>query len=449
MTNTENDARRSPDEEQSPNQSAVPDVRSPRFHLAVLDDLVYPADGPGAVPLASFPDNRYPYAYPRDIACITRAWLAALRADVRPEHCRDEIVAAARFMLDVQDLSGRWRQRYALDGTDESIYVQEDNVGHGLRILAHAVVALDETDGVDAASDSFVADAVEAIDTAASHARSELFDPNAHLIESTTSIHEGRIESGYTLWVNAVFVAALRQANDALTRLPVETEVEEERIADLLRLLESGVERAFTSTPQVPRRYSPDGNVDTRPDVTLFAPYYFGLEDLFGAAAVDAAERAATALEDPRLGGLQRFMGFYRDYEVQQHGGNGPWMQYTAWHAQFRYDCDEPERGDAVLDTIERYVDEDGYIPEHLTTRARFESFMENEWHTRRDFEKEFDEAVLRDVPFDLIVEEARNMRDSYRRLADRVREDDVVGFARPLAWSHAEVLTALLRRED
>ena len=422
-------------------------LRSPEFHLDVVSELVYEAECGGAVPLASFPDNRYPYAYPRDVACITRAWVAALEAGIRPEACRKHIVDAARFQVAVQSEDGGWRQRYSLDGDDKSIYIQEDNTGHGLRVLAHAIQALKATDSLDDIDGAFRSSIVDAIERAVTFACDELYDPNAHLIKSTTSIHEGRIESGYTLWVNCTYVAALRHAQIALDTMPENTAAIEETVEEFRNILERGVERSFTTPPQVPRRYSQTGEIDIRPDITLLAPYYYGLDDIFGDSLEAAAERATAALEDPRLGGLQRFLGFLDDYEVQQHGGNGPWMQYTAWHAQYRFDRGQIEAGDEVLKTIAQYVGSDGYVPEHLTTRSRYEAFMEDEWHTRQDFEKEFDDAVLRDVPFDLIVEELGHMRDSYRNLASQLNEREVVSFALPLAWSHAEFLTALVRR--
>jgi GH15 family glucan-1,4-alpha-glucosidase len=416
------------------------------------------------VPLASFPDNRYPYAYPRDVASITRAWLAALRADVRPEACRDRIVDAARFLLDAGE-GGRWRQRYDLDGSDASLYRQEDNVAHGMRTLSHAVAALEETDALDEANDSFLERTARTLRDAATIAREELYDPNAHLLESTTSIHEGRIESGYTLWVNCAFLGAFRRAEEAADRLAV-TEWErnlprdaegggdrppDEALADLLAefrpVLEGGVERAFAGPRGVPRRFTPEGERDDRPDVTLFAPYYFGLGDLFGDAADRAAERAATALVDPELGGLQRFRGFHRDFTVHQHGGTGPWMQYTAWHAQYRFDRGDRERGEEVLATVAERADDEGYVPEHLTTAERFAAFRDEEWDTGLDFRKEFDEEVLRDVPFDRVAEELGHMKASYDDIAARTDEQDAVAFAAPLAWSHAEYLVALLRR--
>lgn len=427
-------------------------IAEPEFHLDVLDRLTFDADAEGAIPLASDPDNRYPYAYPRDVASITRAWLAALRHDLRPEECRDRIVDAARFFIDVQD-DGWWYQRYALDGSDRSIYQQEDNVAHGIRTLAHAVFALEES-GVLASTDPvLLGGIVDAIDGAVSVIRDELYDANAHLVESTTSIHEGSIESGYTLWVNCTTVAALRQAHDALDSLSgsvsVPAEVRE-RVEETVDLLEGGLVRSFAVDGRaVPRRYDPDGNRDERPDITLLAPAYYGLDDLFGEHAARAANRAAASLEDPHLGGLQRFRGFYRDHEVHQHGGNGPWMQYTAWHAQIRFDRGDLDRGDEVLSTITAQADEAGHIPEHLSTRERYQQFIEREWDTGLDYEKEFDDDVLRDVPFNRIVEELSHMKEAYEQMQDDLAEREVISFAEPLTWCHAEFMVALLRRED
>jgi GH15 family glucan-1,4-alpha-glucosidase len=47
------------------------------------------------------------------------------------------------------------------------------------------------------------------------------------------------------------------------------------------------------------------------------------------------------------------------------------------------------------------------------------------------------------------VVEELGHMKRSYDEIAERTAERDVVAFAAPLAWSHAEYLVALLRRRS
>lgn len=81
------------------------------------------------------------------------------------------------------------------------------------------MLALDERNDVETADEAFLSAIVESIDDAVAVVRSELYNANAHLIESTTSIHEGAIESGYTLWVNCSFLSALEQVADVLARM--------------------------------------------------------------------------------------------------------------------------------------------------------------------------------------------------------------------------------------
>ena len=64
---------------------------------------------------------------------------------------------------------------------------------------------------------------------------------------------------------------------------------------------------------------------------------------------------------------------------------------------------------------IDGYRSEDGGIPEHLSTCRRFEEFMDREWKTGIDYEKEFYKPILLDdIDFDKILEEANNMHKSY-----------------------------------
>ena len=122
--------------------------------------------------------------------------------------------------------------------------------------------------------------------------------------------------------------------------------------------------------------------------------------------------------------------------------------------AQFHYWNGNTRRGDELLHYIDRYRGEDGEIPEHLSSCDRFERFMEREWQTGIDFDKEFHKPILlENVEFDKILEETNNMARSYEETGKKCmfRENAPGGgfiqFAAPLAWSHVEYARALMLR--
>ena len=138
-----------------------------------------------------------------------------------------------------------------------------------------------------------------------------------------------------------------------------------------------------------------------------------------------------------------------------RNNSNGPWLQYTAILAQFHFWCGNTEEGDKVLQLIDQYKNENGEIPEHLSTCRRFEEFMEREWQTGIDFEKEFYKPILLEgCEFDNILEEANNMARSYQKTGKQcmVRDDTsseggYIQFAAPLMWTHVEYARALMFR--
>ena len=112
-------------------------------------------------------------------------------------------------------------------------------------------------------------------------------------------------------------------------------------------------------------------------------------------------------------------------------------------------------KGDKLLQMIDQYKGENGELPEHLSTCKRFEEFMEREWQTGIDFEKEFHKPILSDgCQFDTILEEANNMARSYEQTAQQcmIRDDassegGYIHFAAPLMWTHVEYSRALMLR--
>ena len=110
------------------------------------------------------------------------------------------------------------------------------------------------------------------------------------------------------------------------------------------------------------------------------------------------------------------------------------------------------ERGDAILDQIDKYRTDEGFIPEHLSTKRRFEEFVRLEWEVGLDAKKEFHPDILiPDLSYDFIVEELFFMKKSYDQIRKDITEGKktVIRFAVPLMWSHVEYASALIARYD
>ena len=408
-------------------------------HLAVLARSSGPWRGRN-VPLATPPGTRYPYVYPRDLAGSARAFDGLHRRGIESKRVFEALAAAAAFVAHAQAPDGSWTQRYRLDGTDAGIYRQEDNVAHGMIALGlYAQAARRQGEAVEV-------DVLTHMERAYRHARAVNFRPGVNLFYSTTTIHESAIEEGYTIWNNF----AHRRAFELYRRVLEEAgDPREGEVRTFLDMLDANLARHFVVEGGLARRVTPLGRHDRRPDITLLAPYYFDAQDVVGGALDTAAQRVERELWDPDLGLVSRYLPFTEDPTVHAHGGHGPWIQYSCILAQYHARRGSRARGREILRLVaERAVN--GELPEHLTTRERFVDFWEREWQTGRDFEKEFAPTILRhDVPFGRVVEELVHMRDEYARLRARVDAgEEVLAFAAPLAWSHAEFLEALLLLE-
>lgn len=421
-------------------------------HMQVIHRCTLPSKEYGILLLASDPESRYPYIYPRDTSSAVQLFRRIVESDKGYDAADDALLlmrAMALFMRDVMADNGHWGQRYGVDGKDKSLYKQEDNVAHAIAIICNYLLAAHRAGREEPEADSFL----EVINQGLSYAISSFYHRELNLFESTTSIHESALETGFTCWVNFSYLYAFSLAHQVDRELDHNDIIKREHLQFRERFLYT-ISELFIANNRYIRRISPGGHFDFRPDITLLSPFYFGFfhykDEL--AAGVDYL---AKQLCDPELGMIMRYLPFQRDFSTHVHAGNGPWLQYTAMLAQYYYWSGNEKRGDDLLDQIERHADEDGCLPEHLSTCNRFDWFMESEWRSGLDFAKEFDENILLDnVHFDIILEEANNMQRSYARTGERIYRDDpslihdgYIQFACPLTWSHVEFVRALMYR--
>lgn len=423
------------------------DLFSPDSHLEVMRLCARPWEGRELM-LATPPGSRYPYCYPRDLAGQARVLLQLIERKTNHEEAHHYLESGALFLLGAQHEDGQWGQRYDLDGSSKSIYRQEDNIAHGMIVLGTYLHACDLLDREPLKKDEIL----EALARAYHAARRVSYRPGINLFHSTTTVHESAIEDGYTLWNNLAFHRALGFLVDGFERWNGDRRVHDQADS-LLAMHRTNVRRHFVLGGEFIRRVTSRGRYDRRPDVTLLSPFYFDAQDLDPDALRASADRIGNDLWDPDLGLLQRYLPYGEDPTIHIHAGNGPWLQYTAIYAQYRASIGETHTAREILDKIAGYANDAGHLPEHLSTRERFDDFLMREWETGLDFEKEFSaEILLPGVPFSQVVEELNHMSREYERIQRVLEADperDLIRFAIPLMWTHAEFLSALMLLRD
>ncbi|MFQ6091444.1 MAG: hypothetical protein ACE5OR_01995 [bacterium] len=415
-----------------------------RQDFEIIKKCVKPTSHGAAILASPPPGVRYPYVYPRDISFAARLLHQLSKKPSFKEESLTLLEDIARFILHCQREDGYWGQRYDLKGREKSIYKQEDNVAHGLFVLLNYALGALEI-GEDFSHKDQIREAVRrGIDFAVK----EYYRQEINLFFSTTSVHETPIERGYSIWVNFAYLQALRMALKLFEHLGVKDQAE--TLRRLLARFEKNVRDAFSRGSYYIRRFTPEGEIDFRADITLLSPFYFGIESPDSEGVKNTVDYLEHHLWDPEFGGLQRYLPFTEDLSTHIHAGNGPWMNYTAMLARYHYCTGNIARGDQILAIIDKYRDQEGYIPEHISTYQRFDEFIRLEWNTRLEYRKEFaDDMLLPEVPFNHIVEELNNMRRAYdkvRKLSGRGREE-IIRFACPLMWSHVEYGLALIER--
>ncbi len=422
-------------------------------HLDIVSQCAVYTDM-GSALLATFPGSRYPYVYIRDSACASRFLYKLLISPLKAGGLAYRLLGeVAIFILNCQREDGFWGQRYGINGEDKSIYIQEDNVAHGVTVLCRYLLA-------SKSMGKTIPDAeriIDAIDRGAKYAKKHYYRKGIHLFYSTTSIHESAIEKGYSIWVNYAYLLMLRLIQRVATEYGVADRFAEQ--VELKDAFESTIENVFSISNRFVRRFKPDGDIDIRADITLMSPFYFGTgmdveyfknTDKF----IKSMEFIEQTLWDPVLGMLQRYLPFIEDPHTHIHAGNGPWLPYTSILAQYYFYIGKVERGKEILDVINKYRSQEGYLCEHLTTPERFYEFKKFEWATGKDFEKELltDEIMLPHITYDFIVEELNNMKKAYDTIEMESKESGDKGymsFATPLMWSHAEYAMALMLKTE
>jgi len=382
-------------------------------------------------------DGRYPYVYPRDLSSVCSLLEKLVKQKIKKKRCQEHLDNYARFIYNCQRKDGYLGQRYDGDCKEKSIYKQEDNMAHFINVVSAQMLASGEVNK----------DYIHAIKKAIHLVLDKYYRDEINLFFSTTSVHESAICGGYDIWTNYAYHKAIK--NIAELEKEFDVDILEKRRENILK--GTSAEHIFYFEDRYMRSRKSEGGPDLRLDFICLSPFYFDI-DKTSDRMVRTAKVLKEGLWDPVLGGLLRYQPYTEDFEMHLHAGSGPWFQYTAVLAQVFYYNDMKTEGDEILGVINKYRQDGELIPEHISTKERFTEFMNLEWETRLDFEKEFDKSImLPEVNFDLILEELDHMKNAYNRIRDTIDKSPHIQhivFGCPLIWSHSEYCKALLYRD-
>jgi GH15 family glucan-1,4-alpha-glucosidase len=363
----------------------------------------------GAI-MASPPGTRYPYVYPRDTALILRMLLEQGRT-------RD-VKRTLTFLMKAQKETGEWAQRYNVDGSPASYRPpQVDCNGLVLYVMRRYFEETGDKGFLEKHWRSILL-GIEFI--------KEHYIPEDGLIFSLNSIHEWPpMEAGFDIWANVTCYAGLRGGYKMAQALDKKDEAE--NIRNLARDLWIGISKKLIKEH---RFIKVSGHIKiTDPDVSEMAPYItrsIGIEDTI---MKNTVRNILEVLWDKELGGVNRYVERYGE-PGRNNGGYGPYSMYTGWVAQYYLDLGEYDKARECIKWFLKY-NRDGLIPEHISTKERF-----NKWRKQAKEVGRYKEHGRREA-----AEKVMNTPEYKRK--------GLIYWVLPLTWGHAEYIKMYMKLKE
>lgn len=360
--------------------------------------------------LASPPGTRYPYVYPRDAALVLRV------LNKIGEH--KKVKKSLNFFIKVQRETGEWAQRYDSNGNIAS-YRPPQLDCNGLILYMFRMYY--ESTG----DKKFVEKAWRSINLGMEFIK-EHYIPEERLLFSLNSIHEWPpIEAGFEIWVNITCYSGIRAAYKLALALGEKDKAEEWR--DFARELWIGISKKLIEKNRFIKLANHKYIYDA--DVSEMAPYITRCVGVNETVMRNTVRNIEENLWDDELSGINRYLEKYGE-PGRNNGGYGPYSMYTAWMAQYYLDSGNENKAEKYVRWFLKY-NREGLIPEHVSTRERFEKWRREAIETGRYYEvgrKEEAERAMR---------------------SEEYRKKGLVYWVVPLTWAHAEYIEMYHKLQD
>jgi GH15 family glucan-1,4-alpha-glucosidase len=184
------------------------------------------------------------------------------------------------------------------------------------------------------------------------------------------------------------------------------------------------------------RRLDPHGYPDSRPDVTMMAPFYFSLWSPTERAVLNSAEVIERALWNVEIGGYIRYLPYS---PAERMALPGPYPHFTAWMAQYHYAIGNQDRAEAIM----RWLfdnSSDHLLPENVVPVASVRRFAS-------ELRDGIDETARTSRMSLSAAEEIRTRRHAeLDGVISASRSNETLRPNTPYVWAHVETLRALRR---
>jgi GH15 family glucan-1,4-alpha-glucosidase len=361
--------------------------------------------------LATPLDGKYPFIYTRQHAIG-----AVILADLGDHETAIEL---CKFLLRSQTRSGSWVPRYDRQGREAHDRMEPDTTALAIWAIL-SVVRLSNDDAFGETAREHVEEAVRwCVDRA--------LNPYIYLMESPAS--EPGASGEFDLWNNCAHAAAFAQCHR------VYGGDRNRRVALHLR---RAIGQHLTVDHRFLRGLSPEGLPDTRADVSMLAPYYFGLWSPTERTVINSVDLIEKSLWNVEIGGFTRILPFSAALRKRPPG---PMPHVSAWMARFQYDVGNTDRGEGILRwLIDASVN--GLLAEIRVPRA---SAVRYTGDCRRALASSDAAGSAELTGRRATLELARERKLADLDAIDRaVQNSDVVDSGRPFVWAHLETLHAL-----
>jgi len=344
----------------------------------------------GAI-LASPPNSRYPYIYPRDHAiCILGLIDAGLFKRAKK---------GLSFILKAQKGKGFFPQRLDRKGKNKSYKpAQLDNTALVLYAFAKYVK--------ESGDKKFLKENLIKIEKSMKYLKSQ-FNKKFGLFFTLNSIHEfPPYETGLEIWSNTICYAALKELQGLGFNFNLDK-------------LKKSIEKYFWNGDYFIKniRLGDSSSVAKDIDASSYAIADFNVLSDSNKKIASSVREMEKELWHPRLGGICR----YKKYIGRNNGGYGPWPHFTLMLARHWIKLGNKRKADMYLNWIFK-IAYNGLLPEHIAEKDEFEEWV-----------GEYKKAGL--------LRKDRKIMLKNIRKSEMFKKKGLAYSVLPLAWPHAEFI--------